>query len=478
MSNNDESHIKKVHERVARATDAAVLMRMRSLGFWPKGEGLPPDPPDEARERHLLEADKQKLLADVFTSPESMAKALDEERQRRIKESREKRKVRIAEKAAAQKARQQAWAAESARRVVHAGVGVSAGLEDTETDTTKLLTVGLPVLRDEHDLASMLGIDLKTLRFLTFHRRSAALVHYHRFSLPKKTGGLRNISAPKKRLKLAQAAIGTNILGVAASPHRLSTSAHGFVPTRSVVSNAQPHVGRAVVINMDLKDFFPSITFARVKGLFHGMGYGGRVSTLLALLCTEPPRVAVDVDGVRTHVMVGQRQLPQGASTSPAITNLLCRRLDKRLVGFARKRGFEYTRYADDLTFSSTTGKDTNGLLYGVRRIIVDEGLTEHPDKTRVMHRGRRQEVTGVVVNDRPGVPREDVRRLRAVLHQAARDGLAAQRRPEADGTLPSVSAFTAKLRGQIAWVQMVDRQKGDRLRAALDQIVAKSSPE
>ena len=128
--------------------------------------------------------------------------------------------------------------------------------------------------------------------------------------------------------------------------------AHGFVPGRSIVTNAASHTGKAVVCNLDLKDFFPSITFRRVKGLFRKLGYGEHVATLLALLCTEPPRVPVELDGKTYHVALGARVLPQGACTSPAITNALCRRLDRRLDGLARRHGFAYTRYADDLTFS------------------------------------------------------------------------------------------------------------------------------
>jgi RNA-directed DNA polymerase len=467
-----EAKAQAIRDRVERANDYRVLNRMRVHGFWPKDQGLPEDPPDEAKERLELEAKKQTLTAQAFSSTENLQKALDEERARRIKESREKRAQRLKEKAAAALARRAAWAKQRATRIVHAGVGVSSDLEKATSDEAKLLARGLPILHSADDVARLLGVTLGQLRFLTFHRRTATLVHYHRFEIPKKTGGTRRISAPKPRLKAAQRVVFEQILARLHDATHLGESAHGFVATRSVVSNATPHVGKAVVVNLDLKDFFPSVTFGRVRGLFKGFGYSGVVATLLALLCTEPPRVAVDVDGRRVQVAVGARQLPQGACTSPPLTNLLCRRLDARLRGLATTLGYSYTRYADDLTFSATDGDDVNGLLFRVRRVLVDEGFVEHPDKTRVMRRGRRQEVTGVVVNQRPAVAREDVRRLRAVLHQAKRDGLAAQRRPGPDGALPSVASFVATLRGQIAWVQMVDREKGDRLRAALDALV------
>ncbi len=477
MSDQDQSLDAKaeaIRSRVERANAHRVLNRMRVHGFWPKNQGLPPDPPDEAQERVELLAKKEALTAQAFasSSPQAEQEALAQERARRIQESRAKRALRQQEKAAAALARREAWAKERVTRIVHVGSGVSAQLEQAVSDEAKLLARGLPILHTASDLARLLGISVGRLRWLTFHRRTAALVHYHRFDLPKKTGGLRRISAPKPQLKAAQQVVFTKLLGHLHDVARLGESAHGFVATRSVVTNAAPHVGQAVVVNLDLRDFFPSVSFGRVRGLFRGMGYSGVVATLLALVCTEPPRVAVDVDGRRVHVAVGDRQLPQGACTSPALTNLLCRRLDARLRGIASKLGYRYTRYADDLTFSATDGDDVSALLFRVRRVIVDEGFVEHPEKTRVMRHGRRQEVTGVVVNRRLAVPREDVRRLRAVLHQASRDGLAAQRRPGPDGSLPSMASFVAKLRGQIAWVQMVDRAKGDRLRRTLDALV------
>src|SRR5205814_542248 len=145
-----------------------------------------------------------------------------------------------------------------------------------------------------------------------------------------------------------------------------------------------------------------------VKGLFHALGYGEHVATILALLCTEPPRVPVELDGKTYHVSLGTRVLPQGACTSPAITNALCRRLDRRLDGLARKHGFAYTRYADDLTFSGDTPAAIDRLRRDAERIIRDEGFRVNAKKTRIMRRGRRQTVTGVVVNDVLGLPRQE----------------------------------------------------------------------
>src|SRR5207237_9566311 len=195
--------------------------------------------------------------------------------------------------------------------------------------------------------------------------------------------GVACTSAPKPALAQAQRWVFEHIL----SKLEVEPPAHGFVRGRSIVSNAAPHVGKAVVVNLDLKEFFPSITFRRVKGLFQAFGYSEHVATVLALLCTEPPRVQAELDGKVYHVALGDRVLPQGACTSPAITNALCRRLDRRLRGLAARHGFAYTRYADDLTFSGDNTTAVGKLLKSVRGIVQAEGFTEHPRKTRVMRR-------------------------------------------------------------------------------------------
>src|SRR5262249_52892084 len=148
-----------------------------------------------------------------------------------------------------------------------------------------------------------------------------------------------------------------------------------------------------------------------------------QIATLLALLCTESPREVVEHQGKTYYVALGPRCLPQGAPTSPALTNALCLRMDQRVAGLAAKYGWGYTRYADDLTFSlpnDHTGKPQLGaLMGGVRRIVEAEGFAIHPDKTRVHRKGGCQRVTGLVVNGAgdPRVPRALRRQIRAAVH-------------------------------------------------------------
>ncbi|MBL8113273.1 MAG: RNA-directed DNA polymerase, partial [Acidobacteria bacterium] len=239
----------------AEQNEELVLSRMRVHGFWPKHEGLPPDPPEELAARAAIEAEKARLEGErkAAQNPE---KALAEERKRRIEESRKRRAIRKAAREAAREERRKAWAEVKAATVVHAGLGVSASLGAPGRSALEELTRrGMPVMHKGADLADRLGIPLGKLRWLTYHRAATALVHYHRYGIPKKLGGIRAISAPKASLDSAQRWILSRILS------RLvpEPQAHGFVPGRSIVSNAAPHVGRKVVLNLDLKDFFPTI---------------------------------------------------------------------------------------------------------------------------------------------------------------------------------------------------------------------------
>ena len=238
--------------------------------------------------------------------------------------------------------------------------------------------------------------------------------------------------------------------------------AHGFVTGRSIVSNAGPTLrAQLVVVNLDLEGFFPSIGLPRVRRVFQRLGYSPAVATILALLCTECPRRAVIYDGVTYHVATGPRGLPQGACTSPGLSNQVARRLDKRLGGLAAKLGLTYTRYADDLTFSGDAALEgrVGYLMARVRHIAREEGFAVNEAKSRVLRQSAAQLVTGLVVNDRPGVRRSEIRKLRAILHKARVEGLERQNREGHPN-------FVAWLQGKIAFVEMVRPEAGSKLRA------------
>lgn len=446
---------------VEQADPWLVLERMRELGFWPEDEPVPEESASFAQERARLE-DELARLRSKGTKLGDPDAALQQERIRRWQESKKRRALARAEREIERKKRAEAWAVWKSASFVHAGAEISAGLEHRDSDAERLTAQGLPIFARPEELATAMGIGLHKLRWLTFHRRSTTLVHYHRYSIPKKTGGRRNISAPKPALAMAQAWVLHNVLARVA----VENEAHGFVPDRSTRTNAGAHVGRQVVVNLDLKDFFPSIDFRRVKGLFAKLGYSESVAVVLALLCTEPPRVPAELDGRLFHIALSERVLPQGACTSPAITNCICRRLDRRLRALSQSVGFSYSRYADDLTFSGDEPTKLGILLSSTRRIITEEGFAENEAKTRVMRRGRRQEVTGLTVNDKVGLSRKERKRLRAILHNVARNGLG----PENRTNHPK---FREYLRGMVAYVCAVDPDNAPRWRGALREALA-----
>lgn len=428
-----------------------TLAEMQRLGFWPADDQTMTEQAALVRrEAELSQA--LSALGRELREVEDPSAALKRMRKERMAQARARREETRQRRARERHERALAWHARRAKEVLYLGQGVSAGLNDARSDADRLARLALPPMHDANDLAQAMGLSLEELRFLAFERRVSRISHYRRFAMPKKTGGERIISAPMPRLKRAQYWVLDNVL--ARAP--VHPAAHGFLKGRSIVSNAAPHVGRAVVINVDLKDFFPSIAMPRVKGVFTQLGYSGQVATALALLCTEAATETVSVDGETFHVAHGPRALPQGAPSSPALTNILCRRLDARLQGAAAKLGYSYTRYADDLTFSGgdDTRKLAGKLLWRVRQIVIDEGFTPHPHKQHVMRDSERQSVTGIVVNEKPAVDRDTLRRFRATLFQVEKDGPAGK---QWNGNANVLAA----LEGYAHFVQMVDADKG-----------------
>jgi hypothetical protein len=376
-----------------------------------------------------------------------------------------------AEAAERRRLKKQAWQAYKANHVVHLGDGIywsdAAGPDkwDVPHADERAAENELPALDSPQQLAEALGLTVARLRWLAYHRDAATRIHYYRFSIPKRNGAERPIWAPLPKLKAVQHWILHHIV----EKLLVHGAAHGFLPGRSVLTNAVIHTGADIVLHLDIKDFFPTVTFPRVKGIFRKAGYREQVATLLALLCTEAPREIVQQDGRTYYVSLGPRCLPQGAPTSPALTNALCLRLDQRLSGLAAKLGWRYTRYADDLTFSlpaGHAGKPRLGALLGlVKRVVEGEGFRINPEKTRVTRSGGRQKVTGLVVNGagRPRVTRQLRRRLRAAAHNRKHG------KPPQDGDT------AASLAGLAAYVYMTDPKLGGRLLEAFR--AAKAAP-
>ncbi|HEU0158405.1 MAG TPA: reverse transcriptase family protein [Hyphomicrobiaceae bacterium] len=315
---------------------------------------------------------------------------------------------------------------------------------DLAVDEAQLKRYGLPLWKSEADVAAALSLSRGQLRHLSQHRFRETAPHYVTFAIAKRSGGERLIHAPKRRLKSVLRTL--DRLLVSKLPK--SEYAHGFVKGRSIASNAAAHVGKAVVVHFDLKDCFPTIHFGRVRGLLLALGYSYPVAAALAVLMTEAPRQPVAAEGKLYHVPTGPRVCVQGAPTSPGLCNAILARLDHRLAGLARKHGFAYTRYADDLTFSGNDTDKVGSLLAMVPRIIAAEGFLINAAKTRIFRQGGRQAVTGVIVNRTLGLSRQERRKLRAALHRQKTAAAAAS------------AGEAARLKGKLAYLFMLNRDQ------------------
>lgn len=321
--------------------------------------------------------------------------------------------------------------------------------------TVPFTGLSIPAVATLGDLASWLGMSMEHLDWFSGARGQPGdpiLRHYRYALIPKRSGGVRLLEAPKLRLKTIQRHILHEILdAVPAHP-----SAHGFVAGRSCLTGARVHAGEAVVATFDLAQFFPFIGAPRVHGLFRCLGYPWAVARALTGLCTTvtPREVMAELP-----TLYRVPHLPQGAPTSPALANLLAWQLDRRLSRLAASVGGQYTRYADDLAFS---GRIPAGKT--LETIVREEGFALNVAKTRTMRRDARQTVTGIVVNEHVNVSREDFDRLKAILHNCAVHGPSSQ-------NIEGRDDFRRHLEGRVVWVEQVNLARGRKLRALFDRI-------
>jgi len=339
----------------------------------------------------------------------------------------------------------------------------------------------VPELHTVEDLAQWLDLDVAhaawfaDVRSLERRIASEPLRHYRYSWLRTRRGRLRLVEAPKPTLRGIQRRLLHEILALLP----VHEAAHGFVPGRSPMSFARPHVGQDVVVHADLEAFFPSVTAGRVFGVWRRGGYAEPVAHLLTGLTTnvvplvvrrQAPPALRDVDlepRRRLLARASTPHLPAGAPTSPALANLVAARLDARVSGLAAAADATYTRYADDLAISlsgaAAVGR-ARRLLTRVGEIVADEGFRLNESKTVVATRGQRQLLAGIVVNAKPSVARDEIDRLRAVLHNCRVHGPESQNRA-------GHPDFRAQLLGRISWVAAVDPSRGQRLQAAFDRI-------
>lgn len=340
-------------------------------------------------------------------------------------------------------------------------------------------TWNLPSLTSLQELADFLHLspgelewfaDLKSLNSCTDAPR---LGHYRYRWQAKRNGSARLIESPKLRLKYLQRHILQEILD-RIPPHE---AAHGFRSGHSIHSFVAPHVGREMVLRLDLRDFFPTISRARIIALFLTAGYPEPVALRLAGICTNgvPSTVLSQCptlslaslsEQFRLRKLYQAAHLPQGSPSSPALANLAAHRLDCRLSGLADAAGAHYTRYADDLVFSGGNGFARSSDRFAVRvcSVALEEGFEVQIRKTRLMRKSVSQHAAGLVLNQKANIPRREYETLKAILHNCVRFGPASQNRQ-------AHPHFRAHLSGRISHLATVNPERADKLRAQFDLI-------
>ncbi|MCT4612231.1 MAG: retron St85 family RNA-directed DNA polymerase [Clostridia bacterium] len=290
---------------------------------------------------------------------------------------------------------------------------------------------GFPVIFDSIHLAMLIGIDVKEL--YSYYILAENL--YKEVNIPKRTGGNRKISMPCENLKYIQKWILDNVL----YKEKCSESSTGFMPHKSIVDNAKLHVNKECIINLDIKDFFPNIKYMQIYNLFCEFGYSRHLSMVFSGLCTY------------------KSVLPQGAPTSPYLSNLICKRLDAKLLDLANFIEASYTRYADDITFSGE--KKIAKHIKLIRKIIINENFIINEKKVRVQFKHHKQVVTGLVVNTKLSVPRKTKKYLRQQIYYAKKYGV----KDSLERQNITKSNYRGHLFGYAYFIRMVEEHIGDK---------------
>ena len=299
-------------------------------------------------------------------------------------------------------------------------------------------------------LADFLGIPLKQLTFILYAKGTDNL--YYSFNIPKKNGGDRLINAPDEKLKKIQRKLNEALRNHIEERNRekkIKTNiSHGFERGRNIISNAKIHNNKKYVVNMDIKDFFPSIHFGRVLGFFQNNRY-----------FKLPYEVAVIIAQIACY----KGYLPQGSPCSPIIANLICNIMDIRILKLAKKYKLDYTRYADDLSFSTNNKSfilEYDSFLCEIENTIEKSGFSINKDKTRLIYKQSRQEVTGLIVNKKVNVNRDYYKKTRAMAENLYKTGeFYIDKKP---GTINQLEGRLAFI-NQIDWYDNKNKSKGNR---------------
>lgn len=307
----------------------------------------------------------------------------------------------------------------------------------------KLEETGLPPIFELRHLAEMVGIDEGVLVRIV----QSPAAFYREFEIPKRLGGTRRISVPSPTVLAAQRWILDEIL----SKLEVHSCCFGFVLGRSIVDNARTHLGTRMLLKLDLKDFFPSISFRQVMKIFLGTGYPVAVAYFLARICCL------------------NKSLPQGAATSPSLSNLVAKRLDMGLAKYAATGGLTYTRYADDLAISGEAIGSTE--IRQIQYIVEKQGFSLNTKKTRLLQGKTQKIITGVSISDgKLALPRRAVREIKLEAYHLKKHGFFAHSKVK--GVLDPL--LMERLLGRIGFWLQIDPEnvQANRLQAQIKQYV------
>ncbi len=340
----------------------------------------------------------------------------------------------------------------------------------------------LPDLPTRGDIAKWLNLELPQLDWFAdvgsrnVRADDERLRHYTYKWVAKRSGGFRFLEIPKSRLRALQRRLLHELIEYV-PPHE---SAHGFRARHFCVTSAQQHVGRQVVVKLDLQDFVVSVSASRITALFRTLSYPEGAARVVTGLCTSPvPSRVLDVSDPAKYEFELPRpdwlarkrfqspHLPQGAPTSPVLANLCAFNLDLRLQAAAESADAHYTRYADDLVFSGDRQfeRAAERFISLVGTIALEEGFSINFRKTRVMSRATCERVNGIVVNEKMNVKRGERDQLKAILYNCVRHGPTSQNRAD-------LSDFRAHLMGRLAHVTMIAPLHGQRMERLFEQII------
>lgn len=387
---------------------------MLDVGLWSYNIQVPEE---QTLERlNILETDITKRKKEIHLPEKNAKKIYRQAISQYNKHSRLKRK-KLRESSRKEKSqRNEVWNNYKKDNFVHLGKRVSNWLNFKDENESELQKYGLPSLPNANKLSEFFEIPISKIKFLAYHRKSSRIYHYLDFYIPKGKKGERLISKPKPDLARIQKIIKERIL----DKLEFSDAVMGFIPGKSHLTNAREHLKKDFLINVDIQDFFPSVTFYQIRAIYRKLGYSGEISSVLALLTTKPIATKIKIHTKTLFSFSDNRSLPQGACTSPILSNLVLSKIDVQLIDRSISLGYKYSRYADDLTFSTgKSAKNKMQMLYTIHKTLELHKFKANPQKTKLLGKNNSQNVTGIVINSgNLNIPRSWRKNLRAAVHQ------------------------------------------------------------